>query len=66
MMKMKYLIADILSKDDRDMKPSNLDIIINTVGRKVRKSFSAIPGRNPWATDLINSLHKKKEAISNF
>jgi len=41
------------------MKPSNLDMIINIVGRKIRKSFNTMPGRKPWMTDLINFLHNK-------
>jgi hypothetical protein len=34
-------------------------MIIKIVGRKIRKSFNAMPGRKPWITDLINFLHRK-------
>lgn len=55
-LKRLYLLADLLSRDDRDMKPSNLDMIISIVGRKRRKSFNTIPGRQPWMKDLTKPI----------
>lgn len=39
--------------------PSNFDICINIEGRKIRKIFNAIPGRNPWMKDFTALLHGK-------
>lgn len=51
--------ADLLSKDERDACPSILDIIMSTVGRRMRNIFSAMPGRNPWIKDLMAFLQKE-------
>jgi hypothetical protein len=50
------LDAALLSRDDIDVSPSNLDININKLGRNIRKIFRAIPGRKPWMNDLIAGL----------
>lgn len=59
--KIKYLVADLLSREDRLINPSNLDIVINIVGRKIRNIFKAIPGRKPCIKDFMNFLKKKNE-----
>jgi hypothetical protein len=50
------LDAALLSRDDIDVSPSNLDININKLGSNIRKIFRAIPGRKPWMNDLIAGL----------
>lgn len=57
--KIWYLDADLLSSVDSEIRPSNLDMNIRIVGRMVRKIFRAIPGSNPWITDLIIGLETK-------
>jgi hypothetical protein len=52
------LDAALLSRDDIDVNPSNLDININMLGSNIRKIFKAIPGRKPWMNDLIACLRK--------
>lgn len=47
------------------INPSNFDININIVGRKMRKIFKAIPGRKPWINDFMNFL-QKAEDVSTY
>jgi len=48
------------------INPSNFDIIINIVGRKMRKIFKAIPGRNPWINDFIPFLQETIGSVSIY
>ena len=54
-----YFAADLLSKDERDVKPSIFDMVTRIVGRRIRNIFRAIPGRKPWMTDLTVLLWQK-------
>ena len=53
-----YFWADLLSNDESDVNPSILDIVIRIFGSTIRNIFNAMPGRNPWITDLTTFLHK--------
>lgn len=58
-----YFPVDLLSKDEPDVNPSILDIIMRIVGSIIRNIFNAIPRRNPWIRDFIDGLQQNYSVV---
>jgi hypothetical protein len=52
----KYFDAVLLSNPESDMCPSILLMVMRIVGRIIRNSFKAIPGKKPCIIDLREFL----------
>ena len=62
-----YFAAAFLSKEEKEVKPSILDINIRTIGTRRRNIFNMMPGKYPWTKDLTDLLkHFHQRSIRNI